>query len=117
EGGVGGVALSADGKGVATGGGDGVLRLWDLQKGTPRPWKTLRVHDGAVQSVTFSPDGRILVSADAGGRLVSWDPVAGRQTHSWQLQGTVHALAFAPDGRHVATANANGPVYTPRLSK
>jgi ribosome assembly protein SQT1 len=45
---------------VATGCVDGVVRLWDLR--TAACVKTLRGHSAAVQDLTLSPDGSMLLS-------------------------------------------------------
>jgi WD40 repeat protein len=54
--------FSPDGRRIATASHDGTVRIWDA--GTGQEVLTLRGHAGAVQSVAFSPDGRLLASAD-----------------------------------------------------
>src|SRR5207248_1980277 len=58
--GVHGAALSPDGKLVAIGGRDGVLELWDSNSGVVK--KKLAGHTGTVHDVSFTPDGRQLLS-------------------------------------------------------
>ena len=54
--GVWSVAFSPDGQRLASGSGDGTVRLWDLRQ--PEAASTiLRGHEDGVESVAFSPDG------------------------------------------------------------
>jgi WD40 repeat protein len=61
---VNGVALSPDGKRLASCSSDGTVKVWDTQSG--QAVLTLKGHNSSVQSVAFSPDGKRLASG-------SWD--------------------------------------------
>ena len=89
KGAVRGVCISPDGAMVASGGDDGV-RLWNAKTGklirvllerrpsrTSRPPET-RFFAEAVNSLAFSPDGRILACGGGNNALVVWD------TASWK---------------------------------
>src|SRR5690349_6808631 len=52
------VALSPDGKILATAGFDNVVKLWDLSAGMPKEIRALTGHTGPVYCVAFSPDGK-----------------------------------------------------------
>src|SRR5215831_9485829 len=54
------IAFSPDGKLMATGGGDSVIRLWDAASGELRG--RLTGHEKNVSAVAFAPDGETLVS-------------------------------------------------------
>jgi WD40 repeat protein len=53
------IALSPDGKKVASGSGDGAVMLWDINIGKMTKWAG---HTGAVKSVCWIGDGRQIVS-------------------------------------------------------
>jgi WD40 repeat protein len=61
-----------------------------------------------LQTVVFSPDGRLLAtgSSDHSARL--WNSRRGKLLHSLEHKGWVLALAFSPDGRWLASGSADG---------
>jgi WD40 repeat protein len=97
------VAYSPDGKYLASGAKDGVVKLWDAAAG--REVKSLAGHAASVTGLTFSPDGARLASADWDGTLKVWEVAAGREVLSAR-RDSVHlgGVAFSPDGKHLAAA-------------
>jgi RNA polymerase sigma factor (sigma-70 family) len=107
--GVGALALSADGKTLASGSSDGV-RLWDVTAGTCTAFLRQGRREHIAQLV-FAPDGKTLASAGRGKTVTLWDRAAGKKGYELGGHaGDVLALAFSPDGKTLATAAWADPV-------
>jgi WD40 repeat protein len=65
------LAVSPDGRALASGGEDRMIRLWELP--TARPLARWEGHDANVTALAFRPDGHTLVSGAADGMLKLWD--------------------------------------------
>ena len=81
------VAFSRDGRTIATGSSDHIVRLWDY--GTGGLLRTLEGHKWNVDSVRFSRDGRRLLVA--GRHVFIWDLDAGRIERSISPMGKMRS--------------------------
>ncbi|MEV6302251.1 PQQ-binding-like beta-propeller repeat protein [Actinoplanes sp. NPDC051861] len=104
---VAGLAVSPDGKQVATATGTGV-HLWDVRTG--RLTGDLKV-DGGSGTVAFAPDGKLLAATGSGGKLLLWDTATGKaQGEVDSGRDSVTSIAVSPDGKYVAALEESGPV-------
>jgi len=71
--------------------------------------KTLRGHEGAVRSVAFSRDGRLVVTGSDEGTARIWDTDSGRTLRILRgHKGQVTSAAFSPSGALVVTGGYDG---------
>ena len=83
--------------------------LWERSHGDPH--QTLHGHSNAVQSVAFSPDSRLLASADAAGQIRLWEGPNHHPGATWQASDRpiVH-LTISANAGALATADNLGRV-------
>jgi len=103
------LAISPDGKTVATGNPDGSVRLCQVSGPKAQPWRVLAGHSAPVIGLAFGPDGKTLASTDD--RSVRrWDVGGGKELTPPLNESTVTALTYAPDGRTLALATRDGSI-------
>jgi RNA polymerase sigma factor (sigma-70 family) len=115
------VAFNPDGKSVASGGEDNVIRLWDAATG--KEVQKFKGHGGVtrddakgggtsrgVYRLAFAPDGKTLVSRGVDQTARVWDVATGKELRRIDgLAGDVWSLALSPDGETLAASTGDYP--------
>lgn len=97
---LGNLAYSPDGKEIAVAYTNPVVRVLDAQTGEVL---LELVHNEAVRSVAFSPDGATVATVDSGAAApVLWDAVSGEKLMTMTVESDVATVAFSPDGTLLA---------------
>lgn len=95
-------AFSQDGKLLAVGSWNHVVRLHDGQTG--EIIRNLKGHSGGVTCLAFSADSKTLVSGSSDSTLRLWDPSSGElRTTLKQHFDAIESVAISADGRMIAT--------------
>ncbi len=108
---IGAVAVSPDGKFLATASFDKTAKLWDGATG-----KELRTlagkngHANLVLGVAFAPDGSALATVSSDNQLKIWDIANGKPTSLLAHAAGVTQVAASADGKLLAAGGADGTI-------
>ena len=92
---------------VATAGDDAWIKLWDASTfELKHGWKA----DNSVRGMAFSPDNKVLVAGDRGGRIHVYDIETGEEVRKHSHDGAILGLDFSPDGKSIVTVGSDKTV-------
>jgi WD40 repeat protein len=107
------LAVSPDGKLIATGGNDRMVRVWNVADGAKV--QEYSGHEVPVYSIVWHPGNQILLSGDLRGNVKQWSLTAPTPTRSFDAKalysynggqqvdfGGVRGMALSPDGKYLA---------------
>jgi WD40 repeat protein len=98
------LAWSPDGRWLASGAEDGLIRLWSTE--TWQPLHTLEGHPRVVRSLAFDPASQRLLSSGNDPLIRLWTVRDGRERAN--LRGTKNnSVAFSPDGEWIFAAGSD----------
>ena len=88
---------------VALASRDTTILLWDPLAGKTEQFHG---HDGAVETVSFAPDGEMFISTGTDSVVRIWKSTVKRQSRTFEGHRTyIPAIAIAPDGMTLASAS------------
>ncbi|MFM6131974.1 MAG: tetratricopeptide repeat protein [Sphaerospermopsis kisseleviana] len=98
------VAISPDGKILASGSDDKTIKLWNIATG--EEIQTLTGHSGSIRTISFSPDGKILASGSSDKTIKLWDIATGEEIQTLTGHSDwIRTISFSPDGKTLASGS------------
>ena len=99
------IAISRDGRFIATGSIDKTARVFEVSNGMEVARLT---HDDSVVSVAFSPDGNYVATGSYDKTARVFGRLNGEEVARVSLEGRMVSVAFSPDGLYVAAGSDTG---------
>ncbi len=110
------IAISPDGKYLATVSTDDTARLWDPATG--KRVREIEADQDGLYCVAISPSGRTLVTGGGDTTTRLWSTGSGKRRKTlWGHVARVTAVAVSPDGTRLATGSRDGTISIWKFSE
>ena len=96
-----------DGKQLISADEDGMLRLWDVERGGQLGYWALEGDGRAL----WSPDGTRLATFTSASTIQVWDLKSGSPLGRQQHDDLIYRTRWSPDGRHIASSTLDGIIH------
>jgi hypothetical protein len=103
------VAYSPDGRLLASGSADHMIKLWDAS--TFKEVRTLEGHASIILNVRFTPDSKHLLSSSYDSKIIQWNVQTGEIEQVYQQDWYANSMEIMPDNQHFITANTYAAMY------
>lgn len=100
--------FSRDAQMVAVSYGNNLVEIYAVHTG--KQIKRLRKIDTSVKGLTFSPDGRMLVSGSEQTHLKLWEVSGDKDPELLDSGNSYYCASFSPDGKFLASADGDGAI-------
>jgi WD40 repeat protein len=103
------LAFRPDGERLATGGDDGILRVWDMKGFTPL--LVMSRHAAPIHQIEYSSDGTKIISAAEYGYARIWDGENGKELFILRgKESSISGATISRDGARAATGTVDGGI-------
>jgi len=103
------LAFSPDASMIATGTGDGLVRIWDTETGDLI--RTFEGHTSSSRFIVFSPDANLIASGGSDSTARVWNVANGSRVGIYKIKTNARDIAFSPDSQYLAVTTNYINIY------